>query len=82
MELTQTENKVLGYIALHPNCQETTLCTALRLHIHDVWAAIKTLQAAKLIESMGYAAHTQEWHVIDQSRVNVEAIGKLYAGGQ
>ena len=82
MELTQNENKVLGYIALHPNCTETALCNGLRLHIHDVWAIIQKLEKAKLIESMGYASHTQEWHVKEQSSVNAEAIGRLYAGGR
>lgn len=82
MELTQNKNKVLGYIALHPNCKETDIIITLKLHTHVVSDIIQKLEQAGLIESMGYAAHSQEWHVKEQSRVNVEAIGKLYAGGK
>ena len=73
-----TEKKVLGYLVQHYNSMETELCLGLKMKIQPIWAALQSLEKQGFIENMGYASHTQEWHVVDGKAVGLEDIAETY----
>ena len=74
--MSKDDDRVIGYLALHPNSKETTMSVNLNIHVADLWKILKRLEADGLIESAGYAAHSQEWWLIDKSPMKYENLGR------
>lgn len=77
--MTADEERVIGFLILHPNSKLPYICTELRLDVRETDDVLRKLINDGVVSGRGYASHVEEYYVLGgNNMLSPQKLGALY----